>query len=207
MCISGVRSVSTSALRANEVTVIESTKPGGAARPVAATGIPGLDDILAGGLTRRRLYLIEGMPGSGKTTLALQFLMEGVRLNEPVLYITLSETEEELREIDLLLVIGSRNSSNSNRLVEVARAGGVAAHLIDDESEIDFVLLERVVTRVVGRVSRHLVLHVRRRCEVLHQIAEVLLRLFCVLRREAETNGARRSERPRGEECEREGEE
>jgi 4-hydroxy-3-methylbut-2-en-1-yl diphosphate reductase len=45
--------------------------------------------------------------------------------------------KEMLREIDLLLVIGSRNSSNSNRLVEVARAGGVAAHLIDDESEID----------------------------------------------------------------------
>ncbi|HST14185.1 MAG TPA: 4-hydroxy-3-methylbut-2-enyl diphosphate reductase [Gaiellaceae bacterium] len=45
--------------------------------------------------------------------------------------------KEMLSEIDLLLVIGSRNSSNSNRLVEVARAGGVAAHLIDDESEID----------------------------------------------------------------------
>jgi circadian clock protein KaiC len=69
------------------------------ARQVASTGIAGLDDILAGGLTRRRLYLIEGVPGSGKTTLAMQFLMAGARNNESVLYITLSETEEELRSV------------------------------------------------------------------------------------------------------------
>ncbi len=65
----------------------------------AATGIEGLDDVLRGGFTPNRLYLIEGVPGSGKTTLALQFLMEGVRLGEPVLYVTLSETEQELREV------------------------------------------------------------------------------------------------------------
>jgi circadian clock protein KaiC len=64
----------------------------------AQFGIPGLDDILAGGLTRNRLYLFEGAPGSGKTTVALQFLLEGVRLGEKGLYITLSETESELRE-------------------------------------------------------------------------------------------------------------
>jgi circadian clock protein KaiC len=68
-------------------------------RPCAPTGVPGLDDILAGGFTRRRLYLIEGRPGSGKTTLAMQFLMDGARLGESVLYITLSETEEELRAV------------------------------------------------------------------------------------------------------------
>jgi circadian clock protein KaiC len=65
----------------------------------AGTGVAGLDDILRGGLTRERLYLIEGVPGSGKTTLALQFLMEGVRRGEAVQYVTLSETEEELREV------------------------------------------------------------------------------------------------------------
>jgi circadian clock protein KaiC len=71
-----------------------STKP-----PRAAIGIAGLDDILGGGLTANRLYLIEGMPGSGKTTLAFQFLMEGARCGESVLYVTLSETEAEIRDV------------------------------------------------------------------------------------------------------------
>jgi circadian clock protein KaiC len=66
---------------------------------VAATGVAGLDDILNGGLTPNRLYLLEGMPGSGKTTLAFQFLMEGVRLGEPVLYVTLSETKDEISAV------------------------------------------------------------------------------------------------------------
>lgn len=63
----------------------------------SATGIEGLDDILDGGFTPYRVYLLEGVPGSGKTTLALQYLLEGARQGEPVLYVTLSETEEELR--------------------------------------------------------------------------------------------------------------
>lgn len=63
------------------------------------SGIPGLDDILQGGFTRDRLYLVEGAPGSGKTTLALQFLVEGVRHGESVLYVTLSETAVELRAV------------------------------------------------------------------------------------------------------------
>jgi len=70
-----------------------------ASAEIAATGIAGLDHVLGGGWVRNRLYLIEGVPGSGKTTLALQFLLEGVRLGEPVLYVTLSETEEELRAV------------------------------------------------------------------------------------------------------------
>ena len=63
---------------------------------LAATGIEGLDDVLQGGLARNRLFLLEGNPGTGKTTIALQFLMEGRRAGERGLYITLSETEEEL---------------------------------------------------------------------------------------------------------------
>lgn len=63
------------------------------------TGIEGLDDILDGGLPRNRIYLLLGRPGVGKTTMALQFLMEGVRCNERSLYITLSETKEELHEV------------------------------------------------------------------------------------------------------------
>jgi circadian clock protein KaiC len=64
-----------------------------------STGISGLDDILCGGLTPNRLYVIEGMPGSGKTTLALQFLSAGRSAGERCLYVTLSETQEELEAV------------------------------------------------------------------------------------------------------------
>lgn len=60
------------------------------------TGISGLDDILSGGLLPHRLYLVDGTPGAGKTTLAMQYLMEGAKQGERCLYITLSETKEEL---------------------------------------------------------------------------------------------------------------
>jgi circadian clock protein KaiC len=63
----------------------------------AKSGIQGLDDILGGGVIEHRMYLVEGNPGSGKTTLAIQFLLEGVKKEEKCLYITLSETQEELR--------------------------------------------------------------------------------------------------------------
>ncbi|MET0609632.1 MAG: ATPase domain-containing protein [Pseudomonas caspiana] len=64
----------------------------------AATGIVGLDDILAGGLSRRHVFLLEGEPGTGKTTVALQFLRAGALEGERCLYITLSETDIELRD-------------------------------------------------------------------------------------------------------------
>ena len=64
-----------------------------------STCIVGLDQILQGGLPKNRLYVVEGSPGSGKTTLALQFLLEGIRAGETVLYVTLSETAEELYEV------------------------------------------------------------------------------------------------------------
>ena len=64
-----------------------------------STGVKGLDFVLGGGLTPNRLYLVEGVPGAGKTTFALQFLREGAKNGESVLYVTLSETEEELRSV------------------------------------------------------------------------------------------------------------
>ena len=65
----------------------------------ASTGSVGLDDILGGGFDPDRVYLIEGRPGTGKTTLALQFLLQGVRRGERCLYITLSESKRELRAV------------------------------------------------------------------------------------------------------------
>ena len=70
-----------------------------ASKDFISTGIPGLDHILGGGLTKERLYLLEGDPGAGKTTMALQFLIEGAKQGEKVLYITLSENEIELRAV------------------------------------------------------------------------------------------------------------
>src|SRR5437899_1210940 len=89
---------------------MEKSKPGRATRhtqPLTATnqsnfdnrcslGIEGLDEVLGGGLPRGCLYLIQGDPGSGKTTLALQFLLEGSRHGEKCFYVTLSETKKEL---------------------------------------------------------------------------------------------------------------
>ncbi|AXK72157.1 circadian clock protein KaiC [Lysobacter sp. TY2-98] len=63
------------------------------------SGVPGLDAVLSGGFTPNRLYLVEGAPGAGKTTLAIQFLLEGLRQGERVLYVTLSETVDELHEM------------------------------------------------------------------------------------------------------------
>ncbi len=65
----------------------------------ASTGIEGLDYVLGGGFPTNRMYLLEGDPGAGKTTMALQFLLAGARQGEPGVYASLSETEEELRDV------------------------------------------------------------------------------------------------------------
>ncbi|HEX8409886.1 MAG TPA: ATPase domain-containing protein [Thermoanaerobaculia bacterium] len=68
-------------------------------RELAPTGILGLDDVLAGGLPKNRIYLVMGDPGVGKTTIGLHFLLEGVRRGEKVLYIGLSETRDEIEDV------------------------------------------------------------------------------------------------------------
>jgi circadian clock protein KaiC len=70
-----------------------------ASQPPVSTGIAGLDQLLRGGLTANRMYLVEGRPGSGKTTIAMQFLLEGRRRGERCLYVALSETANELRAV------------------------------------------------------------------------------------------------------------
>jgi circadian clock protein KaiC len=84
----------TSAARVNANSPALPTGPGR-----LCTGIAGLDDILHGGLPAGHLYLFEGDPGTGKTTVALQFLLEGLRNGESVLYVTLSESKEELIQV------------------------------------------------------------------------------------------------------------
>jgi len=64
-----------------------------------STGIAGLDDVLVGGFPRNHLFLVEGHPGTGKTTLALQFLLAGHRQGEKGLYVTLSESKNEILEV------------------------------------------------------------------------------------------------------------
>ncbi|MBV9376525.1 MAG: circadian clock protein KaiC, partial [Alphaproteobacteria bacterium] len=80
------------------MTVTSDAAPGGdpVDLPRVSTGSNGLDDILGGGFDANRMYLYEGRPGTGKTTLALQFLLQGARAGESVLYISLSETVREL---------------------------------------------------------------------------------------------------------------
>jgi circadian clock protein KaiC len=67
--------------------------------PLLTTGISGVDDILRGGFPPDCLYMVTGTPGSGKTSLAIQFLLEGVRVGEPSLYITLSESRKEITKV------------------------------------------------------------------------------------------------------------
>jgi circadian clock protein KaiC len=87
------------------------------------TGIEGLDDVLKGGLIPHRLYLVEGNPGAGKTTLGLQYLLEGIKSGEKCLYITLSETREELNA-------GAKSHGFSLDGIEIVE-------LIADEKDLD----------------------------------------------------------------------
>lgn len=87
------------------------------------TGVPGLDDVLSGGFIPNRLYLLDGDPGAGKTTLSLQYLLEGVQAGEKCLYITLSETKDEL-------LAGAESHGWSLAGIEIVE-------LIADEKDLD----------------------------------------------------------------------
>ena len=116
----------------------------------ASTGIPGLDEILRGGLPRDRVYLLEGDPGTGKTTAALQFLLEGVRNGESCLYVTLSETGEELAAVaashrwDLTGIDVFELTPSEMQLVD-------SEYTIFDPAEVE---LSDTIKAVVERVER-----------------------------------------------------
>ncbi len=119
--------------------------------PPVGTGIVGLDTILEGGLTANRLYLLEGLPGAGKTTMAMQFLREGVDRGETVLYVTLSETEAELRE-----VAASHGSSLDG--MHIHELSSMGDHLDPDEQNTMFhpseVELGKVTQGILAEVER-----------------------------------------------------
>ncbi|VWX47289.1 ATPase domain-containing protein [Novosphingobium sp. 9U] len=131
-----------------------------------STGIPGLDNILNGGLTPERMYLVEGTPGTGKTTLGLGFLLAGAAHNETGLYITLAETELELR------AVGQSHgwSLDSLRLFEMVPPDGFA----DDQEQTllhpSEVELGETVRNIMAKVDE-----VRPRRVVLDSLSELRL--------------------------------
>jgi circadian clock protein KaiC len=101
-----------------------------------STGSVGLDDILCGGLDADRMYLYEGRPGTGKTTLALQFLIEGLRRGERVLYVALSESDAELRlvakrhgwtldQVDIFELVPPETALDPERELRTLRRAGL----------------------------------------------------------------------------------
>ncbi len=137
------------------------------AQQMVSTGIEGLDDVMSGGFARRRLFLIEGVPGSGKTTLALQYLIAAVQRGEPVLYVTLSETAEELRAVA---------ESHGWRLdgIEIRELTPTDGALEPDEQNTMFypseVELASTIKSILGDVER-----VRPTCIVFDSLSELRL--------------------------------
>ena len=117
--------------------------------PTTPTGVPGFDVLFGGGLPEGRMYLVEGRPGTGKTTFALQFALEGVRRGEGVLYVTLSQRTGELADI-----AGSHGWSLDGVDVLGAETEGLGLHEADDTLlHPDDVDLAGVIDVVLGRVA------------------------------------------------------
>lgn len=137
----------------------ETTRP-------ALTGIPGLDDILGGGLTPDRMYLVEGTPGTGKTTLGLGFLLAGAQVGESGLYITLAETEAEL----LAVAITHGWSLDAINLFEMVPAEGFGADQEQTLLHPSEVELGETLRAIMGKVDE-----LRPRRVVLDSLSELRL--------------------------------
>ncbi len=113
-----------------------------------STGISGLDDILHGGLAKGFLYLVEGNPGAGKTTLALQFLLEGARRGESGLYISLAESEAELRHVAASHGFDLNNVTLS-KISPPELAGGAGQYTVFQPAEVELAdVLETILAKV-----------------------------------------------------------
>jgi circadian clock protein KaiC len=118
------------------------------------TGVPGLDDVLRGGLPKGQLYLLEGSSGAGKTTLGLQFLLEGVRLGQKVMWCTLAETESQLHTTAI-----SHGWDLSDVTIVNLAEGGNAGGLLDAQysffspSEIELTDVTKAIIEVADRVK------------------------------------------------------
>jgi circadian clock protein KaiC len=127
------------------------------ATPIS-TGIAGLDTVLGGGYTPRRLYLVEGLPGSGKTTLSMQFLMNGRDLGERVLYVSLSETEAELREMMASHGWSTEGIEIFEPLAGVERAATDAQYTMFHPSEVELAdTTQRILRHIESRQPDRLV--------------------------------------------------
>jgi len=116
-----------------------------------SSGIPELDTILRGGFPNHRVCLVEGVPGSGKTTLAFQFLLEGIRNRESGMYVTFSESEGELQQV-------AQSHGWSLEGLTLLEIGALSEKLLPDEQYTVFhpaeVELNQTTQRVIDQVNR-----------------------------------------------------
>ena len=120
--------------------------------PRCKSGCPGLDEVLGGGLPVGHVYLLEGEPGAGKTTMALQFAAEGIRNREKVLYVTLSESRDEL----LLVARNHRLALDGVHLIEIKPSDQdlrpEGQYTVFHPAEVE--LTDRV-QKIIAEVRRH----------------------------------------------------